>query len=194
LRYTSSSNNAGGTTLAFNLKVFDGSGNLVSDESYSVPVSGTFSDYLQKPIPVISENGNTIISQTTLFLQNGETLTITTVTTKDDEMTFGKRLCLILCIFFFIFYIPGWLVIFGMFCNEYKTPVAKSSVKFSLWFWWQWALLLLAPLAVVVMRTAYKKNKVGQDDKESDQIFHSRYEDRKAYVDNIPKKGDKVVD
>jgi len=67
LKYVGTGTNKAGDKLNFSLQVYDGTGKLVSDQSYDVPVSGTVADHVKKQIPVISENGNVVMNQSDLF-------------------------------------------------------------------------------------------------------------------------------
>jgi len=59
-----------------------------------------------------------------------------------------------------IWYIGGWSAILWMYIVERKIPANEAILKFSRLFWWQWVLVVLAPIAMIFTRHAYKMNQV----------------------------------
>jgi len=168
LRYVGTTNSNGVTSSSFALSVYDAAGNLVSDESYSVPVSGAMSAYSTQQIPVVSEGGTVImVSQTDLFMSIGtdnSALSWQTAASTDLNAATGKLLGL----FAVLFFLPGWIMLLYTLITDSKSE--KQSIKWSKLLWWQWMFVFLAPILVFLTKGMHTN-----EDKNSKQYASSMF-------------------
>jgi len=140
----------------------------VSDESYSVPISGAMSEYSTQNIPVVSETGTVIlVSQTDLFMNistDNSDLSWQTAGSYDINGATGKLLGLLAALFF----VPGWIMLLYTIITDNKSE--KQSIKWSKLLWWQWMFVFLAPILVFLTKGMHTN-----EDKNSKQYASSMF-------------------
>lgn len=178
LRFIGTTTSSSGSTHSFSLQVYDHTGTLQSDESYSVPVAGTMATYSTLAIPVVTETGGTTVSATALFGATPTVTTTTTTTTTNTPTTvidsistdnsamawlssgnsgnYRKTTYAFIIGLSALFFVPGWLMIIMITIGDLKKPLEKKTIKWSRLFWWQWMFAIMAPLLLLVTKSVYQ--------------------------------------
>jgi len=153
LRYVGTTNSSGTTSLSFSLAVYDSTGSLVSDESYSVPIAGTMAEYSTLEIPVVSESGTVVtVSQSDLFNSNISTDNSALAWQTSGSYDIDRATGILIGLLAGLFFVPGWIMIIYTFITDKCNKKEKSAVNWSKLLWWQWMFVVLAPVFVFLTK------------------------------------------
>jgi hypothetical protein len=176
LVYTGGSVAAGATSSNFRLVVYDASGAIISDISYSVPVSGTMASKGLDTTPIIVTIGSgTPVPGTPAPGPGtpvpGPTQKPTTIEQKLDELeTKSNALIIVVMIFLFIaYFVVGW-GLFAYWYQKFKNQPKpnpnsgyarnENAIDMSNILWWHWVLLAICPIALLIILGMSKPSRV----------------------------------
>ena len=183
VKYTGTTPTAGATSTGFRLQVYDRTGNLVSDQTYSVPIAGTMASLGIDPGTSVVPVTPVVPGTPVVVPIGGKPTTTPPPTTTDPKVppppattegtsnaagnaTIEKKMDIMMIVMMAILFILWFAVGWGMLAMHYRKQTGarkdeleeleKAGLRLAKLTWWQYILVVIAPVIILAMLGMYK--------------------------------------